>query len=132
MRLEAAMLANYAETHGSLLSVQSGGWEHCTVPALPSAMSGYLAGIMGREPEEMGEDRIVEVNLIDTAAVEHRVGEIKFDTLHVGAAPGVPARTPFALGWGFQVPSAGVVRFTLVYEGDELASLPFEIQVSPA
>jgi hypothetical protein len=128
MRLEAAMLANHAEANGSLLSVLGGGWEHFAVGALPAIVTGYVAGIAAREPEEMGTDIAMDLSLYDPGGTAAAAATIRFTTLHVGTAQGVPARTAFAFPFSIPVNEPGVFRVSLVYDDAEIASLPFDVQ----
>ena len=38
MKIEVLMVANSASTEDGLLSIQGGGWEHCTLPMLPAEL----------------------------------------------------------------------------------------------
>lgn len=128
MRVEAATLANYAELRGSLVTIVGGGCEDFTAPAFPARFLIYVAGVIAREPDEMDDDWLMEVFVVDPQQTEHHVDAVTFGTLHVGTAPGVPARTGFATRIELVTEGPGVWTVLLRHDGDDLVSLPFEVK----
>jgi uncharacterized protein DUF6941 len=131
MRLEAVLLANYAEQQGPLLTVVGGGWEHTRMKQIPGIATVYLCGILARYPDDMADTTTLELLLYDPSDALIVEGEMRFGTLHMGTAEGVPARAPFAAKFDFEVDEAGVFRFVIARDGREVSSLPFEVQHPP-
>ncbi len=131
MQLETAILANHAEVHGPLVSILGGGFEFYQFGQLPQGTIFYVAGVLARNPDEDMEDvATIESRLYDPNGRVMHEGRAQFDILHTGVAKGVPVRTGFALQLMAQFTSTGVHRVTLVHANEEIASLPFEVQIA--
>jgi hypothetical protein len=129
VRIEVLMVANSASVNGSLLDIQGGGWEFCTLPMLPINVAGAVAGIATLEADELGEAPVARISVDDTDGHEPGFSaSMVISGIRPTAVPGVPVRIPFALPFRFAALRPTVVKVSVSHEGAELAATTFAIR----
>ncbi len=131
MRGMYVMVANYAEvTPRSTLNIVGGEWEQFEMPSVPGTFSGYVAGVVGLDPEDLSTGRDFGLVMSDAES-----GNDLSKVLPVHVAPRPPAidvdtRAPFAVRFSLDVEhTPRVVKVRIVDgEGFEMASTAFRIR----
>lgn len=129
MKIEVLMVANSASTEDGLLSIQGGGWEHCTLPMLPANFRAAIAGIATLEPDELGEAQIIQISA--KAQDGHDpgfAGSMIISGIRPTTVPGVPVRVPFAVPLIFPALRPTVVKVSVTQDDAELAAVTFAIR----
>jgi hypothetical protein len=129
VKIELLMVANAAEEKDSLLNIQGGGWEFCTLPMLPINLAGAIAGIATLDTDELGEAQVAQISVTDIDG--HDPGfsaSMVVSGIRPTTVPGVPVRIPFAIPFRFPALRPTVVKVSVWHEGAELAATTFAIR----
>ena len=128
MKVESLLIANYAATEKWLLTIEGGGWEHCSPQLLPTTIKGYVAGVFALDREELGSTPAVILEIGDR---EGNVEGFKASTIVNGMRPaaayGVPSRVPFAIPFMTVAHAPTIVTVRLILESSELATTSFAV-----
>jgi len=139
MKVDWAMLANYAEQNGGLAYIQGGSWDTITVhapipsdagapPGLFTVIQGYFTARIGFHQTESGDHSItVVIRDSDGAEIAKAEGEAR-----VQRTPGLPAQwlqhiqivIPLT---GIGLPKAGEYVVHLLVDGKHETDVPFRV-----
>lgn len=125
MHVATLLVANRAAvTEQGLLDIAGAGWEFVNMPSLPTPLSGWLAGLMQFEPDEVGNDFSISMRSTNPQALTM-----------TGVVMNVRANrrlVPFAIPFAAVILAAGEQTIVLEHASGPVGNVSFEARlVSP-
>ena len=122
MHVATLLVANRAAvTDKGLLDIAGGGWEFVHMQSLPTPVSGWVAGLMQFEPEEVGNEFSISMRSTNPQALT-MTGVV----MNVRAARRL---APFAIPFAAVILAAGEQTIVLEHASGPVGNVSFEAKL---